>query len=506
MAKKEYKQRAINSVTETLGKIPPQAVELEEAVLGAIMIDKNVATEVFEILRPEYFYVESNRVIYEAILNLYKEMKAIDILTVKEELARIKKLEETGGVYNLTKLTGRVASAAHAEFHSRIITQKYIQRELIRIASEIERKAFDDEEDIDDLLDFSQNQLFGLSEGTIKRETKPIENVLKDAIEQIKKASESTDKLSGVPSGYTQIDRITSGWQPSDLIIIAARPSMGKTAFVISMARNIAIEHDMAVGFFSLEMSSIQLANRLIIAETEIPSENIKNGKLVKEEWDILDAKIKILEKAKLFIDDTPAINIFELRSKARRLVEQREVKLIIIDYLQLMTSAVDTKGTREQEVSNISRSLKALAKELNIPIIALSQLNRSIETRSGSKRPQLSDLRESGAIEQDADLVLFIHRPEKYGFDKTEGDKNTQGLAQIFIAKHRNGITGDVELRFIEKLAKFSDWDQFGSFDEFDSGLQSFTLPSKMNTTGQDKTNSGPNRSFEDNNLNAPF
>jgi replicative DNA helicase len=504
MANKEYKSKNTDPLGSNIGKIPPQALELEEAVLGAIMIDKGATNTVLEILKPECFYSENNKKIFEAITVLFKAMQPVDILTVKEELSRCKQLDEIGGPLYLTKLTGRVASAAHAEFHARIIAQKYIQRELIRIATEIEKKAFDDEEDVDDLLDYSQNELFNLSDGTIKRETQPIEDVLKDAIEQIKKAGENVDGLSGVPSGFSDIDRVTSGWQRSDLIIIAARPSMGKTAFVLTMARNIAVNHKRAVGFFSLEMSSVQLVNRLIVAETELKSENIRNGKLSKEDWEVLDSKIKKLENANIYIDDTPAINIFELRSKCRRLVDQRKVELIVIDYLQLMSSTSDNKGNREQEVSTISRSLKALAKELNIPIIALSQLNRSVETRTGSKRPQLSDLRESGAIEQDADIVIFIHRPEKYGFDKDDQELSTKGLAQIIIAKHRNGAVTDVNLKFIDNYAKFTDWDEFGISDDL-SGQPSMIIPSKMNSLNNDKTNLDSNRSFEDENQ-RPF
>ncbi|PIP54044.1 MAG: replicative DNA helicase [Bacteroidetes bacterium CG23_combo_of_CG06-09_8_20_14_all_32_9] len=503
MAQKEYKTKTENQGTANLGKVPPQALELEEAVLGAIMIDKDAANTVLEILKPECFYSDSNRKIYEAISALFKEMQPIDILTVKDELVRRKQLEETGGALYLTKLAGRVASAAHSEFHARIILQKYIQRELIRIATDIEKKAFDDEEDIDDLLDFSQNQIFGLSDGTVRRESQPIDVVIKESLEQIKIAGERVDGLSGVPSGFSDIDRITSGWQKSDLIVIAGRPSMGKTAFVLSMARNIAVNHKQAVGFFSLEMSSVQLVNRLLVAETEIRAEIIRTGKLSREEWNILDAKIKTLENCNIYIDDTPAISIFELRSKARRLVSQHDVKLIIIDYLQLMNSPNDYKGTREQEVSTISRSLKALAKDLNVPIIALSQLNRSVETRTGSKHPQLSDLRESGAIEQDADIVIFIHRPEKYGFNDEDG--SLKGLAEIIIAKHRNGAVANVNLKFIENFAKFTDWDEFGTGSEIDNQLPIVVMPSKMNKSNSDKTKSESNRSFEDENK-APY
>lgn len=470
MQKKEYKKNT-DQVTDLLGIIPPQAIDLEEAVLGAMIIDSEAVNIAFEILKPESFYSQINKIIFEAIVAIYKQMMPVDILLVKEELSRRRQLDEIGGALYLTKLTGRVASAAHVEFHSRIIAQKYIQRELIRVATEIQKKSYDDQEDIADLLDFSQNELFQLSDGSIKREAQHIGDVLLLAIDQIKKAGESPEGLSGVPSSFSDLDRVTSGWQKSDLIIVAARPSMGKTAFVISMARNIAIDHNRSVGIFTLEMSSVQVINRLIVAETEINSEDIRNGRLSPEQWGILDQRIKKLENAKIFIDDTPALGIYELRSKARRLVEQSNVEIIIIDYLQLMSSSLkDAKYNREQEVSNISRSLKALAKELNIPIIALSQLNRSVESRAGSKRPQLSDLRESGAIEQDADIVMFIHRPEYYGDpirvvkddQGNDKDEDTKGLANIIIAKHRSGAIRDIDLRFDARFARFSDWNKF--------------------------------------------
>lgn len=480
MAKKQIINKSINNIIdETTGKLPPQAIDLEETILGAMMIDKDACNIVIDILSPDCFYSEANKKIYLAILELYRNMQPIDMLTVKDELSKRKELAEIGGAIYLTKLTSRVASSAHAEFHARIVLQKYIQRELIRISNDIQRKAFHDEEDVDILLDESQNALFNLSYGSVRREAQPIENIIHQAIEQIKQAGERTDKMSGAPSGFVSLDRITSGWQKSDLIIVAARPSMGKTAFVLSMTRNMAVEHNVPVAFFSLEMSSVQLVNRLISAETEIDAQKIRTGELSQEEWIRLENKIKNLEKAKIFIDDTPAISISALRAKARRLVAQNGVKIIIIDYLQLMTGNFNdkTSGTREQEVSAISRSLKALAKDLDVPIIALSQLNRSVETRSGTKRPQLSDLRESGAIEQDADIVIFIHRPEKYGLEDAK-----KGLAEIIISKHRNGAVTDVELKFIERFAKFTEWDDFESTD-YSATNSSMTLPSKMNS-----------------------
>jgi len=492
----QKRSSGIDQVNFDLGKIPPQAIDLEEAVLGAVMLEKDAVISVLDILKPESFYKEAHQKIFNAIVDLTSKEKPIDILTVTEELRARKKLEEVGGPFYITQLTSRVASAAHIEYHARIVAQKYIQRELIRISSEIQNKAFDESIDVDDLLDFSETELFNIAEGNIKKETAKVNVLIQQAIHQIEEASKRKDSLSGVPSGYTKLDRLTLGWQKSDLIVIASRPSMGKTALALSMARNIAVEHNKPVAIFSLEMSSIQLVTRLIVSETELPSNRIRNGNLDENEWKQLDSKIKSLVEAPLYIDDTPAISIFELRAKCRRLKLQHKVELIIVDYLQLMTGPGDVRGNREQEVSNISRSLKAISKELDVPIIALSQLNRSVEMRSGSKRPQLSDLRESGAIEQDADMVIFIYRPERYGILEDEDGNSLVGFAEIILAKHRNGPVGDVHLRFREEMVKFVE------LDDMEIGLlpgetQSiFTVGSKMNSdeyserTGNDMGN----------------
>jgi len=488
MALKEpsKKNHRIDPVNMDIGKIPPQAIDLEEAVLGAIMLEKDAVISVLDILQPLSFYKEAHQKIYRAIVDLSSNQKPIDILTVTEELRSRKELEEVGGPFYITQLTSRVASAAHIEYHARIVAQKFIQRELIRVSTDIQNRAYDDSIDVDDLLDMSEQELFEIAEGNIKRETARINVLMQMAIEQIEEASKREDSLSGVPSGYTKLDRITSGWQKSDLIIVASRPSMGKTAFALSMARNISVEHNKPVAVFSLEMSSLQLVNRLIVSETELPSNRIRNGNLDEKEWKQLDAKIKSLVEAPLFIDDTPAISIFELRAKCRRLKLQYHVELIIVDYLQLMSGPVEARGNREQEVSNISRSLKAIAKELNVPIIALSQLNRSVEMRSGSKRPQLSDLRESGAIEQDADMVIFIHRPEKYGITEDEDGNSTVGLAEIIVAKHRNGPVGDIQLRFRDETAKFVDLDDMEiDYLKGDASQKTFTIGSRMNKEG---------------------
>jgi replicative DNA helicase len=480
MAKKEYPKT--NVIPVDLGKIPPQATDLEEAVLGAIMLEKDSVISVLDMLKPDSFYKETHQKIFKAIVELSMRQEPIDLLTVTEELKKLGWLEEVGGPYFITQLTSKVASAAHVEFHSRIIAQKYIQRELIKVSTDIQQKAFDDTMDVDDLLDYAESEMFKVAEGSIKKEMQPVNVLIKEAIIQIQEAGKREDHLSGVPSGFTKLDRITSGWQKSDLIIIAARPSMGKTAFVLSMARNMAVEHKRSVALFSLEMSSLQLVNRLICAETELASDRIRNGKLQPFEWEQLERRIKNLVDAPVFIDDTPAISVFELRAKCRRLKQQHNIDIIIIDYLQLMTCNIDSKGSREQEVSFISRNLKVISKELNVPIIALSQLNRSVEVRSGTKRPQLSDLRESGAIEQDADIVLFIHRPEKYGFLEDEEGNSLRGIAEIIIAKHRNGALDDIKLRFKDEVAKFEDLEGIDPFILSDSPNQAVTYGSKMN------------------------
>jgi replicative DNA helicase len=469
------------------GKLPPQALDLEDAVLGAIMLEKDAIIEVIDILKAESFYKEEHQKIYQAILNLFAADKAIDILTVPEELRRIEYLEDVGGIAYITQLTSRVASAAHIEYHARIVQQKFIQRELIRVSTEIQNRAFDEGIDVNDLLDFSESELFNVAQGHIKKEAAPMNVLVKDAISLIQEAAKREDNLSGIPSGYTKLDRLTSGWQNSDLVIVAARPSMGKTAFVLSMTRNMAVDHSKSVAIFSLEMSSVQLVNRLIVSEAEIPSEKIRVGNLSDAEWERLDYRIKRLEDAKIFIDDTPAISVFELRAKCRRLKRQHDIDIVIIDYLQLMSGTPDARGNREQEVSNISRALKAIAKELNVPVIALSQLNRSVEIRTGSKRPQLSDLRESGAIEQDADMVAFIHRPEKYGILQDDEGNSLKGLAEIILAKHRNGALGDINLKFVSAYAKFVEIedDYFGPIDIINEDLSpsaSVTIGSRMN------------------------
>jgi replicative DNA helicase len=472
----------------TFGKLPPQAIELEEAVLGAMLIEASAVNTVIEKLAPESFYVPQHQKIYQAIFRLFSTSRPIDILTVSEELKNMGALEEVGGIHYISTLTNKIASSANAEHHAHIITQKFIQRELIRISSETIKGAYEDTTDVFDLLDNVEQDLFQITEKNINKGFESMDRLISQAIKEMKEKIDPESGLTGVPSGFNALDQVTSGWQKSDMIILAARPGMGKTAFVLSMARNAAVDFKQPVAVFSLEMSSLQLVTRLMAAETELEMGKLLKGKLQDYEWEQLHQKIKKLEDAPLFIDDTPAINVFELRAKCRRLKQQHNIQMVIIDYLQLMSGgSIDGSkgpgGNREQEIGTISRALKRIAKELSIPVIALSQLNRSVETRGGDKTPQLSDLRESGSIEQDADMVLFIYRPEYYGLTQDEDGNSMQGVAKVKIAKHRNGELKEVDLKFVAKFAKFENMDDsyFNKFAPMPPA-QEITIPSKMN------------------------
>lgn len=444
-----------------IGKLPPQSVDLEEAVLGAMLLEKEALSTVIDILSPSAFYKEQNGRVFGAMVSLFNRSEPVDILTVTQELKRTGELEFVGGSYYVSALTNRIASSANIEFHARIVAQKFLQRELIRISTETIKTAYEDGTDVFELLDETTRNIFEILDSNVRKQHDKMSTLISRAIEEIEAAANKKDGLLGVPSGFTALDRITGGWQKSDLLILAARPGMGKTAFVVSMAKNAAVEFNKPVAIFSLEMSSIQLVKRLISSETELAQDKILKGNLEMHEFQQLNERIKKLSEAPLFIDDTPALSIFELRAKARRLKENQKVELIIIDYLQLMSGGPDGKGNREQEISHISRGLKSLAKELEIPIIALSQLSRQVENRPGtSKRPQLSDLRESGAIEQDADMVMFIYRPEYYGLEVDENNEPTRGRAEIIIAKNRHGSLETVKLRFVGQFAKFADLD----------------------------------------------
>ena len=451
-----------SKVEDSLGRLQPQELDFEKSVLGALLLEKDAYALISDILTPESFNDVRNQKVFSAIRTLNLAQSPLDLLTVAEQLRVDGNFEEVGGPAYLASLTQNIVSSSHIEYHARVIAQKATARELIAYSANVQDKAFDPTQDIDELMQEAEGSLFKLSQKKLKKDYQQIDPVISEAYEMLHKAAERTDGMSGIASGFHELDRMTSGWQNSDLVILAARPAMGKTAFALSMAKNIAVDQNIPVAMFSLEMSNVQLINRVIVNTCEIKGEKIKSGQLEAYEWAQLDNKIKDLIGKPMFVDDTPSLSVFELRTKARRLVKEHGVKLIMIDYLQLMNASGMSFGSRQEEVSTISRSLKGLAKELNIPILALSQLNRGVENRPGgentldSKRPQLSDLRESGAIEQDADMVIFIHRPEYYHLYKDENGNDLKGKAVIIIAKHRNGAVGDVLLTFKGQYARF--------------------------------------------------
>ena len=477
-------------IDNSYGHLQPQATDIERVVLGALMIDKDAFFIVSEILRPESFYEPRNQKIFHAIQSLNMDEKPVDIMTVTEQLKKEGTIEEVGGAAYVVELSLHVASSANIEYHAKILSQKSLARQLISYASVIETKAFDETQDIDELMQEAEGTLFSLSQTNMRKDYTQIDPVIAQATEILQKASANTGDLTGIPSGFTKLDEISSGWQKSDLVIIAGRPAMGKTSFALSIAKNIAVTYHESIAFFSLEMNNVQLVNRLISNTCEIPGHKILSGQLTDDEWKRFDTKVRNLTGTPIYIDDTPALSIFELRTKARRLVREKGVKVIMIDYLQLMNANGMRFGNRQEEVSTISRSLKGLAKELDIPILALSQLSRNVENRDGleGKRPQLSDLRESGAIEQDADMVLFVHRPEYYRIFEDNNGSDLRGKAQIIIAKHRKGATGDVLLRFRGEYTRFENVDddypmpatEGGEFIEsrMNGGISSFGPP----------------------------
>jgi len=507
--------RFTRDIGESLGKLPPQAIDLEEAVLGALMLEKDALSTVIDILKPESFYKDAHKEIYTAIVELFNNAEPVDMRTVAARLRKNGKLEYVGGSYYIAELTSKVSSAANIEYHARVVIEMAIKRELIKVASEIHNDAYEDTTDVFHLLDKTESSLFEISEANIRKNYDNMQSLMAQAITELEERKNHTDGLTGIPSGFSALDRVTSGWQKSDLVIIAARPGMGKTAFVVSALRNAAVDFSHAVAIFSLEMSSVQLVNRLISAEAELESEKIKKGNLAEYEWQQLIHKTNKLSKAPIFIDDTPALSILELRAKCRRLKAQHDVQLIVIDYLQLMSG--DTSkggGNREQEIASISRALKGIAKELEVPVIALSQLSRAVETRGGDKRPQLSDLRESGSIEQDADMVMFLYRPEYYGITEDESGMPTTGTGEVILAKHRNGSLENVNLKFIGKFTKFTDLDSGGFGGDFPSGggvpsefgdsSNTITLGSKLNDG--DEGPDSDSTDFSEGNEDAPF
>ena len=439
-----------------MGNKPPQALDVEEAVLGAMLIEPNCIDEAMDELTSNCFYSEKHRMIFEAMRSLANEHVALDLLSVSQKLKSTGNLETIGGTVALVQLSQKIGAAAHIEYYIRILKQKCIQRELITASYEILKSSYDESVNVDDLIDQAQTKVFAAVQNNVKKDVQEIGKVINDALDDIQKLQGSSG-LSGVPSGFASLDGITQGWQASDLIILAARPSVGKTAFVLNLARNAAVDFNMPVAFFSLEMPSIQLAKRMMVSETRLSGDKFRGGEKIEDwEWKQLDIQLKRLVKAPIYIDDTPSLPVMEFRSKVKKLVKQKGVRLIVVDYLQLMQGSSELRGMREQEVAAISRTLKATAKEMNVPIIALSQLSRQSENRQGSnRRPQLSDLREPGSIEQDANMVIFIHRYDYQGLSDNPDDI---GRTQIIIAKHRNGAIADVDMRFRADEVRFVD------------------------------------------------
>ncbi len=442
------------------GRVPPQAVDVEMAVLGAMLLDKGAIARAIEILDDSSFYKPAHQRIFAGMVALFEKSEPVDLITLVEELRRRAELDKIGGEYYLTELTTRVTTAANVEYHAHIVLEKALMRQLISSSSEVVGRAYSETEDALDLLDEAEQKIFQISEQRMKKSFISMNTAVHQTMEMLESIHGKHSGVTGVPSGYTELDNYTGGFQNSDLIIVAGRPSQGKTALVLSIARNASIFHEVPVAFFSLEMSNQQLVLRLICAEARVDAQSVRTGRLPEDEWRKLSTSIGKLYKAKIFIDDTPALTALEIRAKARRLKVEHNVGLIIVDYLQLMQGPKNAQS-REQEISSISRSLKALAKELNIPVIALSQLNRAVEMR-GDKRPVLADLRESGAIEQDADVVLFVHRPEMFGINVDENNEPTEGMAEIIIGKQRNGPTGSARLAFIKQYARFENLTRF--------------------------------------------
>lgn len=487
--KKVRRKSSLDLGTMVYGKVPPQAKDLEEAILGAIMVQAGAIDTVSEWLKPEVFYVEAHQRIFNAMLSLLMKSQPVDILTVAEQLRSTEELEIVGGAYYVTKLTNSVVSAANIEAHSKIIIQKFVQREVIRIGGLMIAEAYEDSADIFDLLENAENNLFAITKALQNNDFKQVDHLLVKAIQEIEKMRHEEEKLSGVTSGFPSIDKKTHGWQNTDLIILAARPAVGKTAFALNLAIN-AVKAGTPTALFSLEMSAGQLIRRAMSSESEIPLEKIQRARLDDPDMERLYKKaIQPLAQKKIFIDDTSGISVWELRAKARRLKNKHYIGLIIIDYLQLMSGSGNNKhGNREQEISEISRNLKKIAKDLDIPVIALSQLSRQTENRT-NKKPQLSDLRESGAIEQDADAVIFMYRPEYYGIQKDATGESTSGETEFNFAKYRNGSPGICKLRAQLWIQKFVEMDDAFPVAEKVNGVSQSWTPGKEQVDKTDKT-----------------
>ena len=431
-------------------RVPPHSREAEEAIMGALMLDRNAIFKAIELLQPEHFYAEKNAEIFQAMVNLFQRGEAVDIITLTEELKRGGKLERAGGASYLGGLQESVATGAHIEHYANIVIEKYTLRSMIEISGEIVDSCFEGRDEAGEILDQAESSILAVSQGRLRQGFAPVNDILKATFANIQKIYDSKTHLTGVPSGYEKLDRLTGGLQPSDLLIVAGRPSMGKTAFALNVAQNAAIEAKKNVAVFSLEMSKEQLVQRLLTAEARIDAHKLRTGNLKDADWPLLTEAAGQLAEAPIYIDDTPAISVLEMRAKCRRLQAQKGLDLIVVDYLQLARSS-SRADNRQQEISEISRGLKALAKELNVPVMALSQLSRALEART-DKRPMLSDLRESGAIEQDADVVMFIYRPEVYDKENEE----LEGMAEVIIGKQRNGPIGMVPLAFVKEYTRF--------------------------------------------------
>ena len=457
--RRNRKENGSQTMDLAYGHVMPQAPEVEKAVLGALMIDKDAYLEVCDLLRPESFYEPRNQMVYEAIMRLSVEQSPVDVLTVTDKLGRMGKLDEVGGPTYIAELSSKVATSANIEYHTKVVAEKYLARQMIHYVSVIGKKTFDETYDIKDVIQEAESTLFELTQKNMKKDYSALGPIIGRAVEIVEKAHSNTGGLTGISTGFYKLDDMTCGWQNSDLVIIAGRPAMGKTAFALSLAKNIAIDQKIPMAFFSLEMTDVQLANRLMANVCEIDGKTLLSGQLDREDWKRLDKNLTYMTEAPLFVDDTEGLSVMELRTKARRLKAEHDIKLIMVDYLQLMTASGMRYNNRQEEVSLISRSLKGLAKELNVPVLALSQLNRGVDSREGpeGKRPQLSDLRESGAIEQDADMVIFLHRPEYYGIMMSDdGTKDYRGKAEVIISKHRKGATGIVLLDFKGAFTRF--------------------------------------------------
>ena len=481
-----------DNIKERTERIPPQNLDAEKSLLSAILISEESLPDITEIVSPKDFYDERNRHIYNAMWTLYEKHQPVDLLTVTDELKRHKLTAKAGGAAYLSELSSYAPTAAHARAYAELIANCAIRRRLITAASDITESAYDEATETQEILGSAEKSLFEVSEQNTHGEMAAMADLLTTTYDRLEDLYENKGTLAGYKTGFVDLDRITAGLHKSDLVILAARPAMGKTAFVLSMAKNMAVDFNIPVAIFSLEMSNVQLVNRLIMNVCEVEGSKIRNGRLSKAEWEKLENNISVLQNAPIYVDDTPGLSVFELRSKARKLVKDKKIQIIIIDYLQLMNANGTNFGSREQEVSIISRTLKGLAKELDIPVIALSQLSRAVEKRDSSnsnvdgKKPLLSDLRESGAIEQDADMVCFIHRPEYYKLYDDGNGKDLRGLGQIIVAKHRNGATDEIWLRFIGKYTRFqNENDAFE--DDLYANVTYATQSSKMNMLPQE-------------------